>query len=119
MKPRILAFGEYLAAVERLHAATSEDIAAAAGVSPAEVRRWRRGTRSPGWEAVRTLAARYGGDARLVYLGVVLERFARRVGTSLEEAARLPFSRARPAPLRGSRRDASRLDRRQMSFFSP
>jgi transcriptional regulator with XRE-family HTH domain len=115
MKPRILPFGEYLDAVERLYRVNVEEIASAAGVSAGEVRRWRRGTNAPTFRTVEVLTERFGGDARLVYLGVVLERFSRHVGCDLDEAATMPFSRRRPTPSRPRGRGAA--DRRQMSFL--
>lgn len=116
MKPRVLKFADYLDAVERIHRVDSEEIAASARVTANEVRRWRRGTHSPSWPAIEALSRRFGGDARLVYLGVVLERFCRHVGLSLEEAASLPFSRRRATPDR-RRRARQTADRRQLSFL--
>lgn len=116
MKPMILPFADYLDAVERLHRVEVEEIAEQAGVSPGEVRRWRRGTHAPPFPTVEAITSRFGGDARLVYLGIVLERFARQVGCELEEAATLPFSKRRAAPSR--RKPAGPfVDRRQMSFL--
>jgi transcriptional regulator with XRE-family HTH domain len=117
MKPRVLPFSDYLDAVRRMHRVDSDEIAESAGVTPSEVRRWRRGTHSPSWEATEALTARWGGDGRLVYLGVVLERFARQVGCTLDEAAALLASRRRSTPShkRGARN--AQGDRRQLSFL--
>ena len=116
MKPRVLPFSEYLDAVERIHGVTGDDIAACAGVSSGEVRRWRRGTHAPPFATIEALVGRFGGDARLVYLGIVLERFSRQVGCKLDEAAALPFSKRRAIPSR-KRRGGNAADRRQMSFL--
>ena len=116
MKPRVLSFPEYLDAVERIHRVTIDDIAASAGVSAGEVRRWRRATHAPSFATVEALAERFGGDARLIYLGVVLERFSRQVGCDLEEAASMPFSKRRATPSR-PRSGGGAVDRRQMSFL--
>ena len=113
MKPTILPFTQYLEAVERLHRVDVEDIALEAGVSVGEVRRWRRGTHAPPFPTVESLTARFGGDARLVFLGIVLERFARQVGCELEEAASMPFSKRRAGPSR----QTPFIDRRQMTFI--
>lgn len=118
MKPRVVAFADYLDAVERVHGVDAAEIASSAGVSVGEVRRWRRRTHAPSWRTVESLSARFGGDGRLLYLGVVLERFARQVGCSLEEAAALPVSKRRSAPGPKARSRLTAADRRQMSLLS-
>lgn len=118
MKARILSFATYLDAVERLHGVESDDIADSAGVSLSEVRRWRRGAHAPSWTTIQALAARWGGEARLIYLGVVLNRFARQVGCSLEEAAALSSSRRRAVPTRRRRGREASTDRRQLSLIT-
>ena len=118
MKSRMPSFAEYLDAVERLHRVDSGEIADSAGVSRSEVRRWRRGTHAPSWATIQALAARWGGAARLIYLGVILERFARQVGCNLEDVAGLLSSRRRMTPLRKPRRGETSADRRQLSLLS-
>jgi transcriptional regulator with XRE-family HTH domain len=115
VKHRLVAFADYLDALRRVHGVETPDVAAVAGVSEAEVRRWLRGTYAPAYATIHALTERYGGDPKMVYLAVVLERFARQVGCTLDDAAGLPFSRRSGRPSR--RRAALAVDRRQLSLL--
>jgi transcriptional regulator with XRE-family HTH domain len=105
---------EYLDAVARMHGFTFRAMARALKVNPSVLRRWRRGRLVPSWARVRAMTEIWGGDPYVLFLGIVLERYSRETGLSLQEASRLRLGRR--LPVRGRRRTPSAADRDQLQL---
>jgi transcriptional regulator with XRE-family HTH domain len=99
----MMSVGEYIDAVARMHGLTYRAMARALKVTPAVLRRWRRGVVLPSWRRVQAMVGLWGGDAQVIFLGTALERFGRDTGLSKKDIRRLCLGKSRVLPRRRGR----------------
>jgi transcriptional regulator with XRE-family HTH domain len=110
----MMSVGEYLEAVARMHGLTYRAMARALKVTPAVLRRWRRGMVLPSWRRVQAMVGLWGGDAQVIFLGTMLDRFGQETGLSRKDIRRLCLGKSRAVPRRRVR--PRQLERDQLDL---